>query len=122
MLCEMPLASRKVSQEVKGTTMGYIKKQDVIASIKTRVQKLHDTHYTIFEAYLGTDPFTRKPVRMAAKNKEKLVSNITTFYKRLSAGGDFAVLLNAQQSLDARKAIDLLREHGITASLTQLTT
>lgn len=102
--------------------MSYIRKSDVISAIKTRVQKVSGSDYTIFEAYLGTDPFTRKPVRMASKSKEKLNKAITEFYRKLSFGGDYAVLLNAQQSVDARKAYDLLKENGHDISLVECVT
>lgn len=102
--------------------MSYIRKSDVISAIKTRVQKVHGENYTIFEAYLGTDPFTRKPVRMASKSKEKLNKAIAEFYRKLSFGGDYAVLLNAQQSIDARKAYDLLKENGHDISLVECVT
>lgn len=102
--------------------MSYLRKSDVTASIKTRVQKVNGQDYTISEAYLGTDPLTKKPVRMASKDPKKLLANITKFYQRLSSGGDFAVLLNAQQSLDARKAYDLLKENEQNISLVECVT
>lgn len=98
--------------------MAYLKKSDVLKSIKRRVQKSGDTQYTIFEAYLGVDSLSGKPVRKAAKDREKLESDIADFYKRLSAGGESAVLLNARESADARNALELLESAASTLTLT----
>jgi hypothetical protein len=49
--------------------MAYLKKADVLKSIKSRVQRnKHGAEYTVFEAYLGVNSPTRKPVRLAAKS------------------------------------------------------
>lgn len=99
--------------------MSYLKRDDVIASIKTRVLDHNGSNYTIFEAYLGTEPYSKKAVRLASKNAERLIRKVKDFYKRLATGGDFAMLLTPEQSVDARKAIDILKEHGIQTSLTR---
>lgn len=99
--------------------MSYLKKSDAKASIKCRVQKLHGNNYTIFEAYLGTDPYSKKPVRKSAKRRDKLEKIIDDFYKKLDSGGDAAVLLTAYQSMDARNALDLLSANNLTLSLTE---
>ena len=99
--------------------MSYLTKDAVLSAIKSRDLEHDGGNYTIFEAYLGTDPYSKKPVRMSAKNVEKLRKKVTAFFKRLSTGGDFAVLLSPAQSIDARKAIDLLKEKGQDVSLTE---
>lgn len=99
--------------------MSYLKKDAVLAAIKSRDLEHDGEKYTIFEAYLGTDPYSKKPVRMSARNVEKLRKKVTAFFKRLSTGGDFAVLLSPAQSVDARKAIDMLKENGQDISLTE---
>lgn len=99
--------------------MAYLNKHVVLASIKRRVQHYNDENYTIFEAYLGVNPITRKPVRKAAKSIEKLRRIISDFYARLSAGGDASVLLNAYQAMDAGNALNLLKEAGMHITLTE---
>lgn len=99
--------------------MAYLSKQGALASIKSRVQRIHGVNYTIFEAYLGTSPVTKKPVRKASKSIEKLRGIIADFYKKLSDGGDASVLLNAYQAMDAKNALDMLAEAKLRLSLTE---
>ena len=99
--------------------MGYLRKEDVLSSIKSRVQKIHGAHYTIFEAYLGTNPFTKKPVRKSAKSEAKLKQKIADFYKKLNSGGEVAVLLDAYQSMDARTALDILARADLNITLAE---
>ena len=100
--------------------MAYLKKTDVLKAVKSRVQRnRHGAEYTVFEAYLGVNPLTKKPTRLAAKSREKLERDVTDFYKQLSTGGDAAVLLTAYQSMDAKTALDLLEKSGINLSLTE---
>lgn len=99
--------------------MAYLKKSDAIGGIKSRVQNVHGVNYTIFEAYLGTSPFTHKPVRKAAKSLEKLRKIVNDFYARLGAGGDAALLLTAYQAMDAQNAIKMLADAKLELSLTE---
>lgn len=99
--------------------MSYLKKQDAISSIKTRVLNYHGNQYTIYEAYLGTDPYSKNPIRKAAKTESKLRKKLDDFYKKLAFGGDSAVLLTAYESTDARKALDLLKANGKDITLTE---
>ena len=99
--------------------MSYLKKSDVLNAIKSRVQNVHGVNYTIFEAYLGTSPFTHKPVRKAAKSLEKLRKIVNDFYARLGAGGDAALLLTAYQAMDAKNACDLLAQANSGMTLTE---
>ena len=99
--------------------MSYLAKQTVLNHIKARKIRHGDSHYTIFEAYLGTDPYTKKPVRKTAKTAEKLEKIVNEFYKRRNAGGDAAVLLTPFQSVDARSALDMLAKAGMDISLSE---
>lgn len=99
--------------------MAYLKKSDVLASIKTREITVGGKQYTVYEAYLGVCPATQKPVRKSASSKDRLKKSVDDFYKRLGAGGDAAVLLTAYQSMDAKTALDLLAKSGIDLSLTE---
>ena len=99
--------------------MSYLAKQTVIDRIKTRKIRHGDEHYTIFEAYLGTNSYTKKPVRKTAKTLEKLKKIIGDFYKRLNTGGDTAVLLTPFQSVDARNALDMLAKANMDISLAE---
>ena len=99
--------------------MSYLQKRDVLASIKTRSLVHNGENYIISEAYLGTEPYSKKPVRLASKSETKLKKKIEEFYRKLNAGGDYAVLLTAYQSADARNALDLLKKNGLEISLTE---
>ena len=99
--------------------MSYLSKKHVLNSIKHRNISYKGKDYPIYEAYFGTDPYSKKPVRKTANSIEKIKKIIDDFFKKLSTGGDTAVLLSAYQSMDARNAIDLLLQNGIQMSLTE---
>ena len=99
--------------------MSYLRKNDVVNSIKMRNAGTKSAPYNIYEAYLGTNPYTKKPVRLASKNVNRLHKKIAEFYHKLSTGGDAAVLLSAFESTDARNAIDMLRDRKIDITLTE---
>jgi site-specific recombinase XerD len=99
--------------------MAYLRKTDVLAAIKTRTQCIHGVNYTIYEAYLGISPLTKKPIRKAANSIEKLRKAINDFYQRLSSGGDASTLLNPYQSIDARNALDMLAKAKSSMTLTE---
>lgn len=92
--------------------MGFVSKSDALASIKMRVQSNHGANYTIFEAYVGTDPFTSKPTRKYARTEAKLKEKLKEFYDALSTGGEAGATLTRYQIMDAKEAIDLLKQHG----------
>lgn len=98
--------------------MSYLPKKAVLDGIKSRVLAQNNKEYTIFEAYFGTDPYSKKPVRKSAKTESKLKKIIEDFYRKHASGGDAAVLLTAYQSMDARNAIDLLTLNNLNISLT----
>ena len=58
--------------------MSFLSKKDALASIKKRVQVFHGANYTIYEAYLGTNPFTRKVVWKYARSEIKLKKKLRT--------------------------------------------
>lgn len=97
--------------------MSYLKKEEVLEKIKKRTLFVRGVKHVVFEAYLGTDLVSKKPVRMASKDESDLRRKISAFYKRRSAGGDFAILVTPEQAMDARMAIETLRKAGIQMSL-----
>lgn len=99
--------------------MPYLPEKFVLDHIKSRDVKHGEEKYTIFEAYLGTEPYSKKPKRIAAKSQAKLEKAVRDFYKRLGSGGDTAVLLTAYQSVDARNALDLLAKANLSISLSE---
>ena len=99
--------------------MPYLAEKFVLDHIKSRDIKHGDEKYIIFEAYLGTEPYSKKPKRMAARSKAKLEKSVKDFYKKLGTGGDAAVLLTAYQSTDARNALDMLAKAGLNIPLSE---
>lgn len=97
--------------------MSYLKKADALASIKIRTMPHNGSNYTIFEAYLGTDPYSRKAIRKSAKTEAELKKKINEFYRRIDIGGDIAVILSPFETADAKNALDLLKLNNLTASL-----
>ena len=99
--------------------MSYRQKKDVLASIKYREHVVKGKKYAGYVAYFGTDPFTKKPVRMMRETKEELEKEIKSFYLRHQTGGDAAARLTAIQALDAKNAFDALAEAGVNISLAE---
>ena len=99
--------------------MSFRSKHEVLASVKRRDQVKRGFKYTIFEAYLGTNPLTKKPVRLASKSIEKLRKMVMEFYQRMSSGGAASVVLSPYQSMDARNALDELAKAGLDITLTE---
>lgn len=101
--------------------MAYLPKQIVERAVKVRVRKdRNGADHTDYEAYLGVDPFTHKPVRLTRTDRDGLAKAIRDFYERHRAGGDAAVRLTANQALDAKTALDILASSGKTETLTEL--
>ena len=98
--------------------MAYLPKSFVEKHIKIRVRKdrYHRDH-SDYEAYMGTDPFTRKTIRITRTDKDDLLKEIRDFYVRHRFGGDAAVRLTAMQALDAKNAYDALAAANIKVSL-----
>jgi integrase len=93
-------------------------------NIKTRIRKdKSGKEHTDYEAYVGVDPFTNKPVRITRSDMKKLSKALADFYTRHRVGGDTAVHLSAAQAMDAKNAYDALASAGMNeVSLTQAIT
>ena len=96
--------------------MSFLSKQEAFATIKARVQK---GGYAIYEAYLGTDPFSGKPVRKSATSEKKLRQKVATFFKTLDESGDAGVMLNRYQAMDARQALNMIYQSGRDITLVE---
>ena len=99
--------------------MSYLQKKEVEATIKRREHTVKGKVYVTFEAYFGTDPFSKKPVRKSRGTEEELKKAIKDFFLRHQSGGDAAVRLTAVQALDAKNALDELTAAGEDISLTE---
>ena len=99
--------------------MSYRQKKAVESSIKRREHTVKGKVYVGYEAYFGTDPFTKKPIRMMRDTEDELKKAIKDFYLRHQAGGDAAVRLTAIQALDAKNALDELAAAGMNISLAE---
>ena len=101
--------------------MSYLPKAVVERSIKKRVRKDKLGRERIgYEAYFGTDPFTKFAVRITRSTEKALLKDIKDFFQRHQTGGDAAVRLTPMQAIDAKNAIDALAEAGEHASLTDV--
>lgn len=98
--------------------MAYLPKAMVERNIKIRVRKdKFGNEHADYEAYFGTDPFTNTPIRKTRKDQKKLIRDIADFYARYKSGGDAAVRISAMEAVDARYALDALKEAGARVSL-----
>ena len=99
----------------------YLPKSVVEKNIKERIRKRPDGSVrTDYEAYLGTDVFSGKTVRMTRSTVKELKDEITMFYGRLRCGGDAAVMLSADEAVDARHALKILETAKIGKSITEI--
>lgn len=100
--------------------MSYLPKKTVENGIKKRVRRDRLGRERIgFEAYFGTDPFTKSAVRMTRASESELKKDIRDFYQRHQFGGDAAVRLTPIQAIDAKNALDALAEAGVRISLAE---
>ena len=99
--------------------MSFLSKKDALASIKKRVQNLHGEEYIIFEAYLGTNPFTKKTVRKYARTEGKIKKAISDFYTSLDRAGAAGAMLSPYQAMDAHQALELLAQAKTDLSLVE---
>ena len=98
--------------------MSYLPKATVEKSIKRRVRRdMQGRERVGYEAYFGTDPFTKFAVRMTRASEDELKRDIKDFYQRHQSGGDAAVRLTPIEAIDAKNAIDLLHAAGAKVSL-----
>lgn len=95
----------------------YRSKKEVLSSIRKRSFVKNGSNYTIFEAFLGSDPVKKKKVRIAKSSEAELKKAISEFFLKLSSGGESAVSLSPYEATDARRAFDLLEQHKISYSL-----
>ena len=94
--------------------MAYLPKCIVKDNIKERTRKGRDgKSHTDFEAYLGVDPFSHRPVRITRADMDDLMAALKDFYQRHQVGGDAAVRLTALQAIDAKYAYDCLANAGM---------
>lgn len=100
--------------------MSYLPKALVEKSIKKRVRRDKQGRERVsFEAYFGTDPFTKFAVRKTRSSEEELKRDIKDFFLRHQSGGDAAVRLTPIEAIDAKNALDALAEAGERISLTE---
>ena len=99
--------------------MSYRQKKDVLATVKYREHTVKGKKYAGYVAYFGTDPFTKKPVRVMRDSMEELEKEVKSFYLRHQTGGDAAARLTALQAIDAKNAFDALEEAGVRISLAE---
>lgn len=100
--------------------MSYLPKSIVEKNIKKRVRRDRQGRERIgYEAYFGTDPFTKFAVRMTRASEGELRKDIKDFYLRHQSGGDAAVRLTPIQAIDAKAALDALAEAGERISLAE---
>lgn len=99
--------------------MSYRPKKAVLDGITVRRRERHGVVQTVYDAYLGYDPFDRKQKRLQASTLEELKTKIQKFYVALSSGGDAAVRLKPNEAIDARGALDLLTQANMPISLTE---
>ena len=100
--------------------MSYLTKKAALDGIKTRTRVRNGVEYTVYDAYLGYDPFDGKQKRYQGTDLEKVKADVEKFYAAHKVGGDAAVRLKANEALDAREALDLLTQHGKGVSLTEV--
>lgn len=94
-------------------------KKQALACIKERIHKVDGADYRCFDAYLGVNELTGKPVRLYANSKQDLAEKIDAFYKQRAVAGDFASELTAAQILDAKAALYELRQARLIISLAE---
>lgn len=100
--------------------MSYLPKKTVENGIKKRVRRDKLGRERIsYEAYFGTDPFTKFAVRMTRASESELKKDIRDFYQRHQFGGDAAARLTPIQAIDAKNAFDALAEAGVNISLAE---
>ena len=101
--------------------MSYLPKSTVEKNIKMRVRRDKSGRERIgYEAYFGTDPFTKFAVRITRSKEDELKRDIKDFYQRHQSGGDAAVRLTPIQAIDAKQALDALAEAGVRISLSDV--
>lgn len=99
--------------------MSYRPKKAVLDGISVRRRVRNGVQQTIYDAYLGYDPFDRKQKRLQATSLEELKAKIHKFYVAHQSGGDAAVRLRPNEAVDARSALDVLEQANMPITLTE---
>ena len=99
--------------------MSYLPLKSVIANIKERKRTVAGKEYVVYDAYLGVDPATRKPVRMAMADKSDLEAAVRARYKGLQGLRGSEVMLTPEQIKDAAQALLALSDANMSVSLTE---
>ena len=98
--------------------MAYLPKRAALGSIKVRKNNHYGRTYEVYEAYLGVNPNTKKPVRLTRTSRPALERAIREFYEVLDFGGEDAANLSKFQTADALNAMRELAAAGMDATLT----
>lgn len=100
--------------------MGFRPKKDVLNSISTRSRMRNGSLSTVYDAYLGYDPYSKKQKRIQSTSLHELRKEIERFYVEHRSAGDAAARLKPHEAMDARNALDLLAAAGHASSLTEI--
>lgn len=98
--------------------MAYVQKRLALASIKKRDGEHYGRRYVTYEAYLGTNPDTHKPVRISRASRVATERAVNEFYDMVDFGGQDAARLTRFQAADALNAVKELTAAGSDATLT----
>ena len=99
--------------------MAFLPLKSVINNIQPRIRQVSGKSYTVYDAYLGINPATRKPVRMAMANKKELEDAIRARYKGIQGLRGSEVMLTPEQIKDAAQALLTLSDANMDISLTE---
>lgn len=99
--------------------MAFLPLKSVINNIQPRIRQVSGKSYTVYDAYLGINPATRKPVRMAMANKKDLEDAIRARYKGIQGLRGSEVMLTPEQIKDAAQALLTLSDANMDISLTE---
>lgn len=92
-------------------------KREVIKSLSCRKRIIYGKERECWEIYFGSDG-TGKKIRAQKHSREEALLCIDQFYRRLKEVGDAVTILTAAEIHDAKTALTLLRNAGITITLT----
>ena len=99
--------------------MSYRSKKEVLATIGTRIRVRNGKPYTVYDAYFGYDPYSKKQKRLQSTDKSDLIAQVERFFIEHRIGGDAAARLKPHEASDAREALDLLAASNEHISLTE---
>lgn len=99
--------------------MSFLPQRVVIKNIKERQRTVKGKRYAIFDAYLGVDPLSRKPVRMAMTDRDALETAVKARYKAVQGVRGSETMLTPAQMKDAAQALLTLADANMEISLTE---